>query len=79
MLNFCRLTNAVSNTEFWKHESFGQLVLEIIPPWSWEPIARYIPLQIVFKCLDEFLGLNKVHIACSHTDDFFSASSCMIQ
>ena len=71
MLNFCRLINSVSNTEVWKHASFGQFVLKIIPSWSWEPIARYIPLQIVFECLDEFLRLNKVHILCSHTDDIF--------
>ena len=60
LLNFCRLTNTVSNTEFWKHGSFGQFVLKIIPTWSWEAIARHIPLQIVFKCLDEFLAHNKV-------------------
>ena len=69
MLNFCRLTNSVSNTEVWKHGSFGQFVLKIIPSWSWEAIARDIPLQIVFECLDEFLYLNKVHTySSSHTD-----------
>ena len=67
MFNFCRLAYCASSTEFLKHQSFGQFVLQIIPPQYWEAVASYIPLQIQFEYLHKLLVQKKVHMAYTET------------
>ena len=61
----CRLAISLSNVEYLNDKCFSQFVLRIVPLKCWAAVAMYIPLQILFQCLDEHLDLRKVWHMCT--------------